>query len=108
MRRSVPGRALAVLALLAILLAPAIASAQHRQALPRKVPAERTALPRKVPAERTATVGALASLWSAWTHLWSQEGSGLDPNGKTLTGTPGGPGASPAGDAGSGLDPNGR
>ena len=30
------------------------------------------------------------------------------PNVKTLTGTPGGPGAFPTGDAGSGLDPDGK
>jgi hypothetical protein len=97
MRRSLPGRALAALALLTVLALPSIAVAQ-----PRRVP------PRKVSAERTAEAGSLARLWSSWIRLWGQEGSGLDPDGRALPGNPGGRGASPAGDTGAGLDPNGK
>ena len=97
MRRSVPGRALAAFALLTILVFPSIASAQQRQAPQRRAPSE-----------RAVQAGLLARLSNVWTHLWSQEGSGLDPNGRTLAGTPGVHGAAPTGDAGSGLDPNGK
>jgi hypothetical protein len=97
MHRSVPGRALAALALLIVLALPSFAAAQPRQAPHRRAPAE-----------RVAEAGPVVRLWRAWTHLWSQEGSGLDPDGRTLPHTSGGHGASPAGDTGSGLDPNGK
>jgi len=98
MRRSVPGRALAALVLLALLLLPSIALAQPRKTSERKAPAA-----------RTAEVGFFLRLWSRWTHLWGQEGSGLDPNGlKPQAGTPAGGGASASGEEGSGLDPDGK
>lgn len=97
MRRSVPDRALAALVLLTILAFPSIASAQERHVPERRAPSKRTVL-----------AGFLARLSNTWTHLWGQAGSILDPNGRTLTGTPGGQGATPTGDAGSGLDPNGK
>src|SRR5437763_17090019 len=97
MRRSVPGRALAALALLAVLALPSIA-----------FPQPRPPLPRRAPAERTIKIGLLASLWNTWSHLWGEAGSGLDPNGRPQAGTSGGGGAAPAGDAGSGLDPDGK
>jgi hypothetical protein len=97
MRRSLPGRKLAALALLSVLALPSIAAAQ-----PHPVPH------RKAPVQRTAETGGLAHLWSTWIHLWGKTGSGLDPNGGTPTGTPGGCGASSAGDSGSGLDPDGK
>ncbi|HZF09793.1 MAG TPA: hypothetical protein VFE33_13465 [Thermoanaerobaculia bacterium] len=85
MRRSVPGRALVALVLLALLLLPPIALAQPRRAAERKAPAE-----------RTMEAGLFLRLWSRWTHLWGQEGSGLDPNGlKTQAGTPSPPSAAP-------------
>jgi hypothetical protein len=96
MRRSVPGRALAVLVFLALLILPSLALAQ---------PWRETE--RKAPAERTVEAGLLARLWSRLAHHWGEAGSILDPDGlKTQTGAPGG-GAAPSGDAGSGLDPNG-
>jgi len=96
MRRSVPGRALAVLVFLVLLLLPSLALAQPRRESERKAPAE-----------RTEQAGFLLRLWSRLTHLWGEEGSILDPDGlKTRTGAPGG-GAAPTGDAGSILDPDG-
>jgi hypothetical protein len=97
MRRSVPGRALAALAFLAVLAFPSIAAAHPRQA-----PQKRT------PAERATEVGVFTRFWSGWAHLWSQEGSGLDPDGKASTGAPGGRGALPAGNTGWSFDPNGK
>ena len=98
MRRSVPGRALAALALLAVLTLPSIASAQPRPSVQRRTSAE-----------RAVKAGPLARLWSTWTHLWGKEGSILDPNGRSpQAGTPGGGVAAPAADEGSGLDPNGK
>ena len=95
MRRIAPGRALAVLVLLVL---PSMALAQPSQAHERRVPAE-----------RNVEAGLFARLWSAWAHLWSQEGSGLDPEGlKPQVSNPGGSGASPFGDTGSGLDPDGK
>jgi hypothetical protein len=95
MRRSVPGRALAALALLTILVPPSIASAQQRQ-----VPERRAS------SEHAVQVGLLARLSTLWTHLWGQARSILDPNGRTLAGTPGGHGTSPASEEG--LDPDGK
>ena len=96
MRSSIPGRVLAVLALLTILGFPSIVSARPRQASARQ-------------AKRAIqAAGFLVRLSITWTHLWGDEGSILDPNGRTRTGTTGGRGAYPAGDEGSGLDPNGK
>lgn len=53
----------------------------------------------------------LAPLWDTLVHLWSKEGSGLDPNGGAATVEEGGgldpDGRTHAADAGSGLDPDG-
>ena len=84
MRRSIPGRILAVLALIAILGLPSVAFAQSHQALPRRAPAE-----------RIGEAGLFPRLWNALIHLWSQEGSGLDPDGRKPAGTPVGVGSAP-------------
>lgn len=97
MRRSLPGRNFAALALLSVLVLPSIAIAQPHP-VPRK----------KASAQRIAETGGLAHLWSAWIHLWGQSGSGLDPDGGAPTGNPGSRGASPTGETGSGLDPDGK
>src|SRR4051794_22541844 len=96
MRRSIPGRVLAALVLTAVLGLPSLGFAQTRHAAPKRATAERPA------------PGLLAQVWSLLTHLWAEEGSGLDPNGgKPQASTLGGGGASSTGDTGSGLDPNG-
>ncbi len=100
MRRSVAGRALAALVLLAALALPSTASPQTRPAAGKKAPAV---------AVRTAEAGLFHRLWSLLTPIWGATGSGLDPDGRgTPTGTPANGTASPAGDTGSGLDPNGK
>ncbi len=66
--------------------------------------------PARVAASRP---GLVPALWNALARLWSPEGGGLDPNGRTNTVDAGG-GLDPDGsthatvEAGSGLDPNGR
>ena len=86
-----------VLALLAVLvLSPALATAQS--------PGQPI-----LSAERPETTpGLFSQLWSLLSALWSENGSLLDPDGASATGSGTEPDAATTGDNGSILDPNGR
>jgi hypothetical protein len=49
----------------------------------------------------------LSQLWSLLSALWAENGSILDPNGGTSSGTGTEPGTGSSSDNGSGLEPNG-
>lgn len=78
------------------------------------VPALATALPPDArilsAAERPdATPGFFSQLWGSLSVLWSENGSGLEPNGGANSGAPSEPepNGADSGDNGSGLDPDG-
>lgn len=86
-----------VLALLALLaLSPALATAQ-----PPGKPILSAERPESAP-------GLFSQLWNLLATLWSENGSLLDPDGASTTGSGTEPDATTTGDNGSILDPNGR